>query len=222
MRNIYIDFDGTIIDSSARMYEVYKSIMIELGLQYLSKAEYWNLKKERQPYNVVLRLTTDKDVTGEYMQRFLEKVESPYFLKFNQLIPGALKSLSELKRANRLVLVTLRRSKENLYQELKNLNIFGLFDNIFDDFKEGAISWEVTAALVRKDIRFNKDNSIIVGDTEDTILAGSNLSIPSFLVLSGIRSENFLLQYNPTYILKDISELPHYLATLEGSKMEHI
>jgi phosphoglycolate phosphatase-like HAD superfamily hydrolase len=212
MKNIYFDFDGTIVDSSVRLYEVYKSIMTEFGYPYLTKDEYWGLKRERQPYEVILSQTAPGELTSKYMERFLERVESMEFIKFDRLINGALQTLSTLKKDNRLVLVTLRRCRDNLYQELKILGIFNFFEDIFANFREGANSWELAAAAIKNDLKFNKDNSFIVGDTEDTALAGQALGIKSFLVSSGIRSENFLEKYNSSYILKDINELPFYLS----------
>lgn len=208
MKNIYLDFDGTIIDSSARLYAVYKNIMTEFQRTYLSKDEYWDLKRERQPYAAILSKTGCEELAAECMKRFLQKIESPDFLKFDQLLDGARKTLTVLKKDNRLVLVTLRRSRENLFWELKDLKIFNLFDQIFDNFVEGANSWEVAAGSVRLDPEFNKENSIIVGDTEDTVLAARDLEIPSFVVLSGIRSKGFLEKFNPDYILTDINALP--------------
>lgn len=211
MKNIYLDFDGTIIDSSVRLYEVYKSIMLEFGYPYLPKDEYWDLKRERQPYSFILSKTAPDKLAPEYMKRFLNRVEAWEFLKFDQLFNGALETLSELKKNNRLILVTLRRAKENLYQELRELGIFEIFDDIFAHFKEGVDSWEVVRSLVKKDPKFAKGNSVIVGDTEDTALAGKDLGISSFLVLSGIRSESFIKKYNPDYLLKDLNELLGYL-----------
>lgn len=212
MRTIYLDFDGTLVDSASRMYEVYKSIMSEFGCRYLPKEEYWNLKRERQPYSFILSRTTEKNLGVEYMKKFLTRVESEDFLKFDSLIPGVFKTLSDLRIDNRLVLVTLRRSKENLYKELRNLKIIDFFADIFDDFRERVNSWEVTASMVRKDAKFSAQDSVIVGDTEDTALAGSDLGIPSYLVLSGIRSEGFLRKYSQGSILNDITELPGYLS----------
>jgi len=208
MKNIYLDFDGTIIDSSARLYEVYKSIMSEFGYPYLAKQEYWDLKKERQPYAVILGKTQAQELASEYMKRFLTRIESMDFLKFDRLLEGAWQTLSALKKEHRLLLVTLRRSKHNLYRELKELKIFDFFAGIFDDFREGPNSWEIAASSVKNDAQFNKENSIIVGDTEDTVLAARDLEIPGFVVLSGIRSKSFLEKFNPDYILTDINALP--------------
>ena len=162
MKNLYLDFDGTIIDSSARLYAVYKSIMTEFQRPYLPKDEYWSLKRERQPYSVILEKTASGELASEYMKRFLKKVESPDFLKLDQLLEGARESLSLFKKDNRLVLVTLRRSRENLCQELKDLKIFNLFDAIFDNFVEGVNSWEIAANSVRNDPKFDKNNSILL------------------------------------------------------------
>lgn len=211
MRNIYLDFDGTLVDSSARLYEVYKSIMTEFNRPCLSKQEYWELKRERQPYDLILGRTNSADMAQGYMKKFLERIESPDFLKFDMLIAGSQDTLSVLRKDNRLVLVTLRRSKENLRQELRHLKIFDFFSDIHDDFKEGVNSWEITASLVRQDVYFERNNSIIVGDTEDTALVARHLGITGFLVLSGIRSEAFLKKYQPTYIINDITQLPEYL-----------
>ena len=212
MRNIYLDFDGTIVDSSARLYAVYQSIMAEFRRGCLPKNEYWDLKKERQPYDVILAKTGSRDLAAEYMKKFLQKIESPEFLKCDTLLPGVYQTLSLLKKGNRLAMVTLRRSRDNLCRELKDLKIFDLFEDIFDNFIEGTDSWKIAAESVRKDPRFVPESSVIVGDTEDTILAGRDLRIPSFVVSSGIRSESFLKKYDPGYLLRDINELPEYLS----------
>lgn len=218
MRNIHFDLDGTILDIRRRFYSIYIDTVKELGGGALSEEVYWEAKREQLPEVLIAKKSNIENVQ-KYIRLRKERLELPKYLKYDELIPPVLESLSELKKNNRIVLVTLRKSKGNLYKQLQRLKIEPLFDRVLIGGVggEGEEQWRFKAKLISTDSHFKPQNSIIIGDTEADILAGKNLGIITIAVLSGIRSKNELLSSQPDYIIKDIGQLKNVLNFLDGS-----
>lgn len=218
MRTLYFDLDGTILDVSQRIYSVYLDMVNVLGGKALAKEVYWEAKREQLPEEVIAKESQIEDVP-KYIRLRQERLESPEYLKYDELIPRARESLSELKKNNQLVLVTLRQSKENLYQQLRRFKIEPLFNKVL----VGGGSeerWRFKAEIISSDSHFEPQASIIIGDSEADILAGKKLEITTIAVLSGIRSKKKLLSIKPDYIIEDISQLKNMLLKVEANKCQ--
>lgn len=209
MRTFYFDLDGTILDIRCRLYSIYIDIVKELGGEALSEEVYWQAKREQLPEEVIARKSNVENVQ-KYIGLRKENIELPKYLKYDELIPQALESLSELKKNNQMVLVTLRKSKENLYQQLRRFKIEPLFDKVLTG-SDGEEQWRFKAKIISSDSHFEPQDCFIVGDTETDILAGKFLNIGTIAVLSGIRSKNKLVLSQPDYIIKDISQIKNVL-----------
>jgi len=205
MRTLYFDLDGTILDVSSRLHSVYLDIVNQLGGEPLSKEVYWQAKKEQLSEDTIAK-KSKIDNTSKYMQLRKERIELPKYLKHDKLIPRALESLSELKKDNQMVLVTLRNSTENLHQQLRRFKIEPLFDKVLVG-SNGKERWSLKAKIIRSDNLFEPRKAIIIGDTEADILAGKNLNMLTIAVLSGIRGRKELLSSQPDYIINDITQL---------------
>jgi len=209
MRTFYFDLDGTILDIRCRLYSIYIDIVNELGGEALSEEVYWQAKREQLPEEVIANKSNIENVQ-KYLRLRKESLELPKYLKYDELIPQASESLSELKKNSQMVLVTLRKSKENLYQQLRRFKIEPLFDKVLIG-GDGEEQWRFKAKIISSDSHFEPQDSIIVGDTETDIHAGKFLNIGTIAVLSGIRSKNKLVLSQPDYIIKDISQLKNVL-----------
>jgi len=197
---IYLDLDGVILDNSYRLYSIYKKLMINKNR--LSNKAYWNLKRIKIPEEEIIMKTVQNPVfISYYIKKKAELIEKQEFLKYDKLIGSAHKSIKKLRKENKIILVTKRNKKNNLFKQLKLLKILNLFDNIIV-CKNGS-----KANLISKDPSFNRKNSLIIGDTEEDIKSGKKLGIKTIAVSSGIRCENYLKKYKPTKILKNISKL---------------
>lgn len=214
--NIYIDLDGTILDISERYYKIYYDIVVSFSGKPLSKERYWELKRKKVSEEEILKLSDISDIYTCIKKR-LERIESVEYLKHDTLLPGSLDTLITLKnKSNRLILVTLRKSMENLYKQLTCLGILHLFDKILVT-NTNKDQWLIKSKLIVKgDEHFDKTNSVIVGDTEVDILAGKVLGIKTVSVLTGIRSRDILLANKPDYIINSIKELPNIICGFGG------
>ena len=214
MRTLYFDLDGTILDIRCRLYSIYVDIVKELNGAALSEEVYWKAKREQLPEELIAKRSNIESLP-KYIRLRKARIELPKYLECDKLIPQALESLSELSKNNRMMLVTLRKSKQNLYQQLRKFKIEPLFDGVLvgDDGEE---RWRSKAKIISNDSRFEPRDCSIVGDTEADILAGKNLNIITIAVLSGIRSEKKLLLNHPDYVIDDVTQLKNVLDRFPG------
>lgn len=216
MRTFYFDLDGTILEVKERLYSLYVDIVSELGGKTLAKGVYWQAKRGQMPEEIIAQKSNIGDVP-RYISLRQERIELPEYLEYDKLIPQALESLAQLKQTNRIALVTLRKSKDNLYEQLHRLALELLFDRVLVGNEGEEHGWQLKAKMISGENGFEPRGSVIVGDTETEILAGKFLNISTVAVLSGMRTKNKLAVHQPDYIIKDISQLSNVLGNLPGS-----
>ena len=203
--NLFFDLDGTLIDISERHYQVYRSIILELRGAPLSKTIYWKLKRNKSSISVLLsRSRLPKIFLHDYQSRFIEKIEELKFLELDKIFNYTIPTLDSLSKTSNLYLITFRQSVDLTNKQLKKLKL----TDKFIDIKVGRLdpSGVKTKNLMVKQVKPGS-NVMIIGDTEDDILTAKKLSIPSIAVTSGLRSKKKLEEYNPTYLIRNISYL---------------
>lgn len=210
MKTIYLDLDGTILDVSDRLYQIYKGIITSFNYKPLSKTRYMRLKRNKISEEEIVAITCPKNVISRCLKKRCSFIEASKYLKHDKLNPNNFKTLKILKKNNRLVLIALRRSRKNLKRELKELNLSSLFDKILTG---GGHKSKIR--LIKKD---GHPNAIIVGDTEDDILAGNELHIKTIAVSNGMRTKKFLSSLKPNYTVTSLSGLLKIEKTLGLNK----
>jgi phosphoglycolate phosphatase-like HAD superfamily hydrolase len=144
---------------------------------------------------------------AEYKISKLGKIEDPENLALDRLQPGVMEALDRLALRYRIVLVTLRHSREALDQELKALGIAGHFEEVLSGPAGGIPGWKVKCGLVEKAGIVQGKNDFFAGDTETDIVAGKSLGITTVAVCNGIRNESFLRALSPDWIVPTLPEL---------------
>jgi phosphoglycolate phosphatase len=202
--NIFLDFDGTLIDVSERYYRVHEAALGATKPQ-LTREDYWQLKRRHIPEADIIRQHyADVDVEN-YAQERNTLIECPRFLRYDTLLPQAVPALEILNQAgHRLYLLTLRRSEHNLRAEVDSLGL-GPYFRLILTAPSDAQPWEVKAELLRP---YAQRADWIVGDTEADIRAGQMLGLHTCAVASGIRTEELLRLANPERSLPSIETLP--------------
>lgn len=199
---IFLDLDGTILDVSDRIYNLYKLILKSNKKNFLSKKEYINLKQNKTDNKIILAKTKAKDILNDFNTQWKEKIEEKDFLALDKVSIKTRKILAKLKKQYRLVLVTLRDNSKNLKWELKTKNIDKMFDNVLSISGNKDKLRYITKYKLIKNYK-GKNKFCIVGDTETDILAGKKAKIKTIAVISGMRSADFLKKYNPDCSIKN-------------------
>lgn len=211
MMNVFLDFDGTLVDIKYRHHKVYTHCVLSHDGTPLGLEEYWSLKRANTPWNKILSLSgVDQLYENDFLQQFIRLIESPRFLFMDQLFEGAMGALDDLSQSYTLHLVSLRRNHESLVEQLQNLSLISYFDTILSghsDTKEGVLLKK--AEVIRTIHGFH--NGVIVGDAEADISAGRQLHIQSIAVLSGIRNSSFLSPLDPDYMVDSIVDVTRIL-----------
>lgn len=204
--NIYLDFDGTVVDIKQRHHIVYVDCVVHFGGSPLGIDEYWQLKREDAKWKEILPLSgLNPSIERSFLAEFIHRIESPEMLRVDVLFKDAIESLEQLARQNRLVLVSLRRNHGHLMEQLKYLGITKYFENVLSghsETKEGVLhkkSEVITAAGYR-------GGGCIIGDTEADVSAGKMLSLTTIAITTGIRSHEFLSKLGPDNIVDSLKE----------------
>lgn len=219
MPTLYLDLDGTLIDVSERYYRIYREIVLAIGGNPLEKSEYWRLKRQAVSESELLSQVTPLEGAIELLALRAKKLESAEYLKYDQLVPGALEAMKSLKTRAKLVLVTLRNVVTELRQQLQTLGLFSFFDQILSPDEHVDDHAMSKATLISASSEFRTQGSVIVGDSEADILAGKLLGIKSIAVLSGIRDREILARYSPEHIIESLAALPMLLSTISGNDL---
>ena len=200
---IFLDLDGTLLDTSPRHYKLYQDILNKKGVSEskVSLEKFWNMKRAGIKTRDILPASFPEEVIVSFEEEWLQKIEKKSYLQYDEPFPKTEKVLSCLNKEFDLVLVTLRNNTENLHWELSKLGLQNYFKAIICG--EGP-----KKKLVEDYLMDNPDEKcIIIGDTEEDIKTGLELEITTISVTWGIRSRGFLEQFNHDFCIDSFQEI---------------
>jgi phosphoglycolate phosphatase len=203
---ILFDLDGTVIDSRLRLYRLFCDITSQTLLSF---GDYWNLKRSMINHEMILTnyfQYTNKEYLA-FEKKWLSLIETDDYLKYDKPFDFTKNVLQVLKSKNhQLYLVTARQSKENVYKQLTEFELFILFEHIFvTESKKSKLE-----LLQEAELQLCNDD-ILVGDTGLDIKTAKALHLKSGAVLSGFRNKDILNKYLPDFIENDIQFLINYV-----------
>lgn len=218
MIRLITDFDGPIIDVSERYYRVYhfclaKSKCDGQPVQPLTKTEFWTLKRSRTPEKKIGLLSGLDEAQAETFSqlRYRTVHTQPYF-DHDSLAPGAVTALEKIQQAGiDLAVMTMRRFRELDYAFTRHdLGRFFPEERCYfieNDYEKTQDTQDKPLLMKRAitELPAAKDTWMI-GDTEADIISAKMYNIKAVGVLCGIRDREQLEQYNPDFIVNDLSE----------------
>ncbi len=208
MSILYFDLDGTLVDVRKRNYAAYADTMRELGLTPLAEQTYWDARRDGAS-NADLLGDVDVACQRRFKEKWLERVESPSYVRLDMLIPGARATLAELRESYELVLVTMRQDRESLLEQLDELSLRKFFSAVYS--RDGSDEPKSKSNLIRLFDDGERDDATVIGDSEADVEAARDLGIESVCVTSGIRSRHYLDELEPDEVLNTIVQLPRIL-----------
>lgn len=201
---IFFDFDGPINNVASRYYVIHKILLKKLNIKHDKNfKKFWKIKRSKK--NLVF-FTKKLSYKKKYYQFWNKIIEKKKFLNLDTLHVYSIKTLKILRNKKyELYLITLRNNKKNLLNQITKYKIKYLFKKIIFPKKKKKIGFSKYYAI--KTSKIPLSNSIIIGDTEEDIIAGKLLKIPSVAVLNGIRNKKLIRSFKPTYIINNINQL---------------
>ena len=168
------------------------------------------MKRDRAKWAEILTLSKlSLDTEPKFLNSFIRKIEDPQYLSLDLLFPNAISALEIFSRLGECYLVSLRRNRANLIEEVKRLGLEEHFTEILTGHSEND-GYDVKIMLIKD--KLDDGDGIIIGDTEADIVTGKSLGLRTVALSSGMRSKQFLASLKPDYLLDSISNVPELIS----------
>ena len=198
--NIFFDLDGTLVDASDRLYNLFQHLV---PASDLTKDAYWKLKRNKVGHREILQ------THHEYSDQQIEVFENTWLsmIELNERIAqdkpfaGVTDYLRNLKKVHTLYIVTARQSRETAVSQIKNYE----WSDVFKDVLVTGHQME-KSELIKSEC-LTAPNDWFVGDTGKDIETGKQLGLQTAAVFSGFLSKEKLAEYKPDIIANSVVEL---------------
>jgi HAD superfamily hydrolase (TIGR01509 family) len=207
---IFLDLDGTIIDSTNAYLEAAK-----IAFKAIREKPPKNQLLLEIPRRIEQHLSIT-DLTGgdtkKFMQIYLEAYYSVTQTK-TRLFPNTISTLEALSAKAKLALITMRHCPNQVIEkELDALGILKYFSHVVTalDTPKPKPSPE---ALIRciEALDVEMCDCLIAGDSVNDVRAGKAAGARTVAVLSGLYRREELAKECPDLILPDVSSLPEFV-----------
>lgn len=187
---VYFDFDGTIVDVFPRYYGVLSSYVEKITDQELDFTLFKTFKRSgMKDHQIVNCIIPDiKFDIEEYLTFKRNELENLDWLYKDTIIGDFNDAYVKLKaKGYKIVLITQRNNKQNLFQQVKLLELVKYFDDI-------VVVKPRAGANVKIDYLKEKvcADDVIIGDSKVEIEVANKLNISGYFVNTGLFSSEFL------------------------------
>jgi HAD superfamily hydrolase (TIGR01549 family) len=210
IKGILFDLDGTILDT--------KSAYIEAG-KIAFEAINVDVPEEEKLLEIPKRIEQKKsfeDLVKRYRREFLKSYLNTFYrisASKTKPLPGAEETLEILSRNFRLAVITMRfMTGKEIVNELRQFKLDKYFVHVvtaLDTSKPKPSPESLIRAVSAIDV--DMCECVIVGDSIVDIQAGKAAGIQTIAVLSGLYTYEELVRFEPTCIVKELSELPELI-----------
>ncbi|MFA7377774.1 MAG: HAD family hydrolase [Patescibacteria group bacterium] len=198
IRNIIFDWSGVIKDCVNSQLWVINKMFSEFGVSDISLEEF--KKKWRQPYmkfyNEFIPELTLEEEQIVYKKVISKSPKSSYY-------PGIVNLIKDLKSKGVRMVVISSDFSENLKEEINNFNLNNIFIDVISDSHDKT---DDVINVINK-YKFDKEDTIIIGDSNHEVEAGKKAGIKTLSVTWGFTDRDKLSISNPDFIVNSIEEL---------------
>ena len=185
MKTAYIDFDGTIVDVMPRYHGILTSYL--KGTLKICLESFCNLKRQGLKEHQIVEIydPTYPFYIPDYVEFKRERLESMEWLALDRVIGDPILAHEQLNLAGFNVhLLTQRRNEKNVYAQLKQLGLWGAFDEV--SVVAPMINGNAKASFLKGKVT---PEDIVVGDSPVDMECARLLGITGFFVETGLWCE---------------------------------
>ena len=204
---IFLDLDGTIVDSKEAYLETARIAFGTIGQKMLEEKIAFEIPKRLE------QGLTISDFTNGETKKFLRVYFSTYYSITEQktkLMPNVPATLEVLSQKAKLALITMRYTpKQAIIKELECFGISKYFSHVVTalDTRKPKPSPEALLACMQT-LNVRSSDCIIAGDSINDVRAGKAAGAGTVALLSGLFQSEELTKEKPDLILDDVNALP--------------
>lgn len=206
-KDLILDLDGPLLQGRERHYRCYADIVTSLGGIPIPLEPYWRSKRAGMDRRKLLTLSAVPHAYDAFLRAWLERIEHPDYLRWDQVQPGVRETLAQWRsEGRRMILATMRQNEANLRIQLGELQLAEFFAHIIQVGIEQA--GRNKAGEVRRRVPdLAVGRTLWIGDTEVDFQAARELSLPVALLECGVRDRETLAALQPDYLETDLLAL---------------
>lgn len=211
---LIFDWDGTLMDSVARIVDCLKVAGTEAGFEPRSDTELRNVIGLGL-HEALSKLYPDeseimiKTMAGHYRQQYLESNKTP-----SKLFPGVEELLENLENHGYWLAVATGKGREGLDQVLDYTGLRGRFHTTRCASETLSKPHPRMLEEILEQTGLEAGQALMIGDTEYDLEMASNAGMASVGVTYGVHSVERLLKHKPITCLEDVNQLHPFLLTL--------
>jgi phosphoglycolate phosphatase len=215
-RLIVFDWDGTLMDSEARIVASMQAAVGEAGLAPLPTEQVRDiiglgLLEAVQTLLPVQAPDTHGRVVERYRRHYLGSQGTP-----TPLFPGADSVVQELARRDYLLAVATGKSRRGLDHSLHDTGMAAYFHATRCADEAFSKPHPEMLLQIMDELGTMPEETLMIGDTEYDMQLAANARAHALAVGYGVHSRERLLQHGPLDCLGDVREIPAWLSETSG------
>lgn len=211
-RAVVFDWDGTLIDSEAKIVTTMLVVAAELGLAEPSAAAVRNIIGLGLPEAVAVLFSGQSEsqrglVVERYRHHFHHQVNIA-----TELFPGVRATLETLKSTGYLLAVATGKSRRGLDRELVEEGLVTLFDATRCAGESRSKPDPTMLHELMSELEVRPEETVMVGDTEYDLIMAERAGVDAVAVSYGVHERDRLKALAPQVCLDSLVGLPDWLA----------
>ncbi len=216
-RLLIFDWDGTLMDSEARIVACMEAAIGDLGLPHCGKPAIRNiiglgLEEAVRTLYPAAGTTVQRQLVERYRYHFLVADSTP-----SPLFPGVRTMLEDLHGRGCWLAIATGKGRAGLEKVLEESGLKEWFMATRCASETASKPNPQMLLELLEELGTEPSQALMIGDTEYDMQMAKNAGVPSLAVSYGVHPRERLLQYEPVACLDNIDELHRWLTSTVAS-----
>lgn len=202
-----LDWDGTVMDSTAKIVNCMQVSAVELDLPVLTDSEVKNIIGLGLP-QAIRQLYPG--ISDSLLESF-RQCYSGHFVRADQqpcaFFPGVMETLRTLREEGHLLAIATGKSRKGLDRVLSNLGLVDFFDSSRCADETASKPDPKMLSEILLELDFEAQEAVMVGDTEYDMEMAVNAGIRRIAVGYGAHDISRLHVYQPSLCVEHFSQI---------------
>jgi len=214
---LIFDWDGTLMDSEARIVNCLRIAITEAGFESQSHNEL------KDVIGLGLREALAQLCPGQN-NNLIERMADTYRYAYlntdktpSELFPGVESLLEDLENQGYWLAIATGKGRQGLDQVLEYTQLGGRFHTTRCASETFSKPHPLMLEEILQQLGMDSNEALMIGDTEYDMEMAKNASMDSLAVSYGVHEVNRLLKHNPVGCINNIKELSNYLTQYQGT-----